>query len=55
LWRLTRLALLSLLAALLGTYRHAAWRAKRRRLQRLLAEPPRQRIRQTNTLDTLLT
>ena len=42
-WRLTRLALLSLLAALLGTCRLAAWRAKRRRLERLLAEPPRRR------------
>ncbi|MGE3292730.1 MAG: hypothetical protein AB7I59_05780 [Geminicoccaceae bacterium] len=53
-WRLTRLALLNLLAALLGTCRHAAWRAKRRRLQRLLAEPPRRRqIQLTRLVDGL--
>ena len=40
-----RMALLGLLAALLGNCRPAAWRAKRRRLQRLLAEPPRRSFR----------
>jgi hypothetical protein len=46
LWRLTRLVLLSLLAALLGTCRPGIWHAKRRRLERLLAEPPRRRSKQ---------
>ena len=55
LWRLTRLALLSLLAALLGTCRLGAWRAKRRRLERLLAEPPRRRARQLERAQELLT
>jgi hypothetical protein len=55
LWRLTRLALLSLLAALLGPCRPAAWRAKRRRLERLLAEPPRRRTRQLERSHNLLT
>jgi hypothetical protein len=55
LWRLTRLALLSLLAALLGTCRPAAWRAQRRRLERLLAEPPRKRVRQLEHSQSILT
>jgi hypothetical protein len=54
LWRLTRLALLSLLAALLGTCRLSAWRAKRRRLERLLAEPPRRRVQQLERTHDLL-
>jgi hypothetical protein len=55
LWRLTRLALLGLLAALLGTCRQIASPAKRRRLQRLLAEPPRRRQAQLDHAHELLT
>jgi len=55
LWRLTRLVLLSLLAALLGTCRPAAWRAKRRGLERLLDEPPRKRVRQLEHSQSILT
>ena len=55
LWRLTRLALLSLLAALLGTCRLATWRAQQRRLERLLAEPPRCRQAQLLHSRVLLT
>jgi hypothetical protein len=54
LWRLTRLALLGLLAALLGRCRSGAWRAKRQRLERLLAEPPRRRQDQLDHAQELL-
>ena len=52
---MTRLALLSLLAALLASCRPAAWRAKRRRLQRLLAEPPRRHATHADALAATLT
>jgi hypothetical protein len=54
LWRLSQLTLLSLLAALLGSCRPAAWRTKRHRLKRLLAEPPRQRQLQLDQAKELL-
>ena len=55
LWRLTRLVLLSLLAALLGTCRPGTWHARQRPFERLLAEPPRRRSRQLGRCQELLT
>jgi hypothetical protein len=49
------MVLLAPLAALLGPCRHGAWRAKRRRLQHLLAEPPRRRVSQLLRSQNLLT